>query len=119
MSLTKNMMNGRTFLNLDKVINKRKHRLEKEKQYLMEVYNLEEYIVDNVIKILKGNKAVNFTSDNEENSYLPDYEYEKQMLESLEEFKTELIYDGMFELANAIKYHHFMYLFSPYYNPCF
>jgi hypothetical protein len=119
MSLTKNIVKGRTYLTVDKVINKRKKRLEEEKQYLINVYNLEQELVNNVIENLKGNKQLDLVSVNEENYYIPDYNYEKEMLDCFEEFKTELVYDGMSDLANSIKYHHFMYLFSPYYNPCF
>jgi len=119
MSLTKHMLKGRTFLAVNKAINKRTNRFEEEKKYLINTYNLDENVVDNVLQNLRLNKPLVFEQVNEDNSYLPDYFYEKEMADSLEEFKTELTYDGMFELANSIRLPHFFHLFSPYYNPYF
>ena len=119
MSLTKNIVKGRTYLAVNKAINKRTNRFEEEKKYLIDTYNLEEDVVNNEMQNLRRNKPLDFEPVNEDNSYLPDYYYEKEMTDSLEEFKTELIYDGMFELANSIRLPHFFHLFSPYYNPYF
>lgn len=101
-------------------VNKKKIRLSIERDHLINVYNISPYLVDDVINSLKGIKIINnYVEIDKEKELYPDYNYEKEMLYSFEEFKTELIYDEMEDLASIISLEHFYHLFSPGYIPSF
>jgi hypothetical protein len=99
-------------------LNNRQQRFSKERNHLAEVYCLEKSLVDRVMdNMLNVNKHTNEVVINEE--MIPDYNYEKEMLYSYQDFKDELMYDGMFELSKMLSLHDFYSLFSPYYCPAF
>lgn len=99
-------------------LNKKQQRFSKERKHLVEVYSLEKSLVDKVIdSMLNKTNDINDVEVNEE--MIPDYNYEKDMIYSYQDFKDELIYDGMFELASIVRLNDFYSLFSMYYCPAF
>ena len=96
-------------------INGREIRFYKERKHMIDTYGLEEELVN----IIFDNWDTCIIPNIDPGEYMPDYNYEKDMLKSLEEFKRELIYDGYYDLANIIKLHHFYSFFSFWYYPKF
>lgn len=101
---------------LDK-INGKEIRFYKERNHMIEYYGLDKDLVNIVFDNWETNVIPKLNID--PGDYDPDYIYEKEMLDSFEEFKTELIYDGYDIFASIIKLHHFYSFFSPFYYPNF
>lgn len=102
---------------IDKVNNKME-RFAAEREHLINVYSLEpslvNSVIDNMLNISKYKEDIEINED-----MVPDYNYEKEMMYAYQDFKDELVYDGMFELSNRIRLSDFYLLFSRYYCPVF
>ena len=96
-----------------------RERFSKERQHLVEVYSLEKSLVDRVIDNMLNISTKNKNEIEANEETIPDYNFEKDMIYSYQDFKDELIYDGMFELSSLISLYDFYSLFSPYYCPAF
>jgi len=106
---------------IDKVNNKQ-CSFHKERKHIKEIYQVPDNIVDcvfdnfyNIEKVLKDNEYKEYAGK----EYLPDYNYENEMMELFEDFKNELMYDGFYDLSKLIKLSHFYFLFQEGYIPCF
>lgn len=111
----KSFIKGSFFKNHLDQINGKQKKFYNERKHMINTYGIEEELVNAIFD--NWDKCI--LANIEPGDYNPDYKYEKDMLDSFEEFKNELIYDGYYDLARIIKLHHFYSFFSFFYYPQF
>jgi hypothetical protein len=112
-------MKGSFYKKYTDTLNNKTQSFNNERKHLIENYKVSEQIVNEVFDNFYKIEEVTKTKSYKDKEYWPDYSYEKEMLYSFEEFKTELVYDGFYDLSKLIKLSHFYLLFQEGYVPCF